>query len=659
MTNELEAPGRFDGEPTFGDGERRRPEIFRGPQVENTVEALRSLEPGESLLSLRVVAAVMKDVRLEACLEDSRSPNSYAIGSVWDLLEGIRTELLTMSDDSERERYLMEIEELRESVENLEERYNAANRKGKQGITARLRTELGRHRATLDRLESKARLIAESPESLRDDSARERLKKKAKEVEQLRRAVAAMDVLGGFYLRFTIAAFDEGKLADVAINPAYGRLSAEDLAALFGLPGFKEAIDIAMQVMLRLDIGEEPVIDGEPFMPGRKRNLCAEPGGINPQNREKFIEEFREALTRRLENRGIESAEFFAQAAISTAMAFHDLLFLSMVFDRPRDRETMEVIASEEEMKERTAGSMSGLLSTCGEKLISPGKKLIRDALSGYPAPYPTVIMAIVDRFLTDTLHDLKVRLEDLAAIGVDIGPLRDLTDESGKINAFDAILEGVGLSEIFKVAPEGFHQDALLGPFNAARLWKLLLEIPQEQIERISAAQAAIRKLAEWAADARKRMDGTLSRVYKDRQEALARSTINTINILVAAYWKMAARDPRKGGDSANEEYDTIGKARTQVRTYLWEQFSALRGILTPPQWAIVQKMTMLDRPRILTFENAREMGILKLLVERPRDKRGDYDRDPFPTFFKRETYGLNQQQKERISMELRRWSR
>jgi hypothetical protein len=604
--------GSGEREPRLG-SEELEAQIWKGPQVENIVEALSGTEAGESLISPELTAACLKDLGLETSLEDHDRPNTYGTQQITKLFSDIKATIEEVMADPNKK--VQDISEQKKIVRKLREDKQKARDSQLFAEEDALRVDLSEQQRKLSSMKQELKLIAEDEGSLsyENDEEKEallkRLREKREEATRYRRAAKEGVQLAFLYYNYVEAAFSIDDFQKLHINPGYGRLSSTRLLALASLPGLKEAVDASLKAYLRWDLGKEATINGQPVIEGRERNICADPEGISVRNREEFMSGVEMAVARHLRDIGVPNYYFFAARGKEIANALHDIYDVSVVFTHPRNHDMQFVsedkFVVEDELEKSTAGSMHGLLPVDTEKITSPGEKLRKDALQGYNEHLSLAIRDIERRLITDGLHSLTFSLrnfdlgdESMKNIAKSLNiSLEDLNekirqgernDDPFKVDAFRLLAETeeVGLSEIMEENFENHLAIYYLGPFNAVKVWNLLAEMPREQIqllpEKLSMAKGAIRELTGWLAKIHKGLDKSLTKVMP-KEEGLAESQRLLINLISAAWRKMVFIDPREGGDSDNDEIWTV---RKKIVAYLRDWIVHDTALLTPNQF-------------------------------------------------------------------------
>lgn len=614
--------------------------IYREPQVQNIVEALGSLEAGEDLEREAVTMAIFKDLGIEASLEDHKRPDNYSFSKGAKLFEDIKGELEEAMSGPVT--YVEEVVEQRGIVDRLRKDRAKAFANEDRAKADTIYSQIKEQERKLSQKEQKLRIIAESEETLavsteeERSALMERLDRKRDQAERLRKAINETETLANYYYFFVEAAFDDSQLQKLSIDPRYGRFTSSGMSALTGLPGIKPALDLAMDVFLQYNRGEEAKIDGESVIPGRNVNLCADPEGIRPDNRRTFKKALESSIANKLSEAGIPYQHFFASRGVELAMALHDSYFISLVHPFPRD----EHMSPLEDDPEEGAGSMHGIIPIGTDKVTNMRKKMMKDALAGYPAPMTLAIKEVVDRLITDGFHGVSVELksldlseEELNRLGLTEDERRILREGAGedddevKKDIYTLLINtGIGMSEIFEVCPEAHHTGYLLGPFNAFKIWNLMKEIPREQIKLVPDAEdvayQSIRRIAPWMADIHKRLDKALARIYDDSDRAKAESTRMLMNIAIASWRKMIERDVVDGGDFENREKDLTGKTRTYIKEYLYDYLVEEFAVLTPFQYEILMQLAE-NKQVILLSEAALDSDteLVEILSQRVKD--------------------------------------
>ncbi|MFO7922745.1 MAG: hypothetical protein R6U58_03560 [Bacteroidales bacterium] len=575
------------GEPR-GDDEQIKAPVWESPQVKHSAEALASVEPGETFWGVETTVAMLQDLGTESYLEDHDRPDRYTVARLSALFSDVKAECEKAISDIEtgkRPQAVQEWDDLQALVSQLRGKRELAKRDENYDLAGELGGQIRDQERELSVKRQIVKLMGEDIDSLtfelqddvRSQEVLARLESKAEQLEQLRRAASEMGTLGEHYHVFKEATSGIDETGKMSIIAGYGRLSATRMRELTSLPGLKPGLDFAFRTLLQLDYGKGVIINGKP----RNRNLCADARGIRVENREGFRNDLIQETSSQLREQGVEDHRFLAREAVNMAFALHDVFFISMVMERPRN-EKMELIDPDKERKpdpdvEGGGGSMHGLIFVDGtDKLVGAGAKLRKEALAGFPSSTMTAAISdMADRLIVDLLHGLTFgSRDDEKALHLTY-QTEDRRTMFFEGNAFDFIESGTGgLSDVMGAIYENFHAVYLLGPFNATKVWADITEIPVEHItflpDKLDQAYDAVRRLTTWAADFRKRTDKVLQRVYQDEKMARAESSRLLVNVISSVMRRILKSSVYEGGDWENQEaLDAIKNSRDDVWTY------------------------------------------------------------------------------------------
>lgn len=466
----------------------------------------------------------------------------------------------------------------------------------------------------LDLRETKLVLAAESVESLKDQdaTATSRLSEKAGEAGTLLAAVGGGASLIEYIAALETSIMDVEALGEMAINSRVTKLASSSLAALCSLPGMKPGLDVVFRTLLLLDFGDYQMAG----LPGFERNICADPDG----NLDSRVTQFKRALVTRareeiLKSGVTEDQTALAKLSVEIALAIHDGFLLSSFFDRKRDRHTLKAVLDKREDGKDIVGPgtlRGSVLPTDTEKVFMTNSKLTDEAGKGYPAPLTLVVRDMPDFLFTDLMHWMTVEVEGT------------------KISLFEALREGkITLSEAFGTMKENTHTLALLKIFNAARAYKMVGEMPVEQIEllkELGPALKAVRGYTEWASKFFKALEKSLLPVYSDEEYGKAEIT-RIILVTTHAFLRRAIdRHLERGGDTENTEIDlakiSFGKVVNYARAHLVQN----AGILTVEQFEVLEKW-MAEKRELSDHSERIIQGdsgecLRKLLAGRAREK-------------------------------------
>jgi len=629
--------------------EREKKPIWLNPQVKHITEALSRIERGGEFTRPELSACVLEDLNLVATFEDLQRPDYYRTSAVAGLFAEAGASLdwviskgpLEVAEDIEKKK--KGLRALREEKVRHDLIYSRIRNTrggladeeiqdaiGHRVASDELRLAIGEEEGRLSNIEQRLALIAEDETSLRPNQNQvgqgegetlARLERKRKQAEQFRRAAVFSRVFGEHFYNFTMATSSIDELGKLAIVPGYGRLSATKAEALVGLPGFALALNESFCALLQWDVGQTATVNGKKVVieeqDCQNRNLCALPDGILSGDRDKYRRSLGKVVSNYLKDQGVKEHTFLADRAVEVAFALHDVLFLSLVFDKARDKDTFEAI---DKTENGGTGSMTGLLPVDTEKITDPGRKARSEAMAGYPSPISLAIRDIARTFIVNLLHGTTV---PVVTNGVE-----------RNVRAFGLLLDRkIKLSEFFGLVHEDFHAIFLLGPFHATKAWELLNEIPLEKIEflpgKIDMAEKAVRAFGQWLPGIYKRLDKCLARVFynEDKEQAekraRAESTRMIIN-LVGAFWRKAVSvDVFTGGDMTNKELDMVGEAKGKVKAYLYEQLVDAKAVLTLRQFRLLETLFgREDLAQTISIEAlAKEPWLLEILSERPAD--------------------------------------